>query len=218
MAGSGYGSAYQGTTSADRSYGSAGEWNRELNNPVSSSSGGDSPMLVVVGVPDSTFRMVAKGLKPNTVHSAFLVARDVSIDCAPIVGSNTSPASNTSQGNTAGGWGSQRPSVGNSNNVNVTANTTYTYGSQLITDAAGNLVFDYHFRPQNAPFPAGLLADRNKVISLVPVGKYLFKVSSTDGTSYAQNYIEAKTASTAATGGAYAKGGSSGSGQQYRSA
>jgi hypothetical protein len=39
---------------------------------------------VVVGVSAQVFRCVATGLRPNTLHKAYLVNTDVSANCAPI--------------------------------------------------------------------------------------------------------------------------------------
>jgi len=180
MAGSGYGSAYQGTSFESSSYGSAGEWNSVLNNPPESSSdssGSSTPASqTIIGVADFTFRCIGKGLKPNTLHKAYLLTKDVSADCAPIVGSSTSPASN------AVTYGSNTDQGGR----------TYSYGVPLVSDAAGNLVFDYHFRPENSPYEVKKLVDLNKTIAIIPYGQQLFKVSNSDGSSYAQSYIESK--------------------------
>lgn len=40
---------------------------------------------VIIGVSSSVFRCTGKGLKPNTRHYAYLLTKDVSADCAPIV-------------------------------------------------------------------------------------------------------------------------------------
>ena len=43
-----------------------------------------SPPSVVIGVGAQTFKVTCTGLKPNTLHKAFLLNLDVSINCAPI--------------------------------------------------------------------------------------------------------------------------------------
>ena len=48
---------------------------------------------VVIGIGPQTFRVTCTGLKPNTLHKAYLVSEDVSINCAPIVDGSTTSAS-----------------------------------------------------------------------------------------------------------------------------
>lgn len=173
------GSAYQGTRFESSTYGSAGEWNSILNNRPSytrESNSYHSRSKNVIGVSDFTFRCISKGLKPGTLHKAYLLQRDVSADCAPIVGSSTSPATNAPSYNSNTDQGGK----------------TYSYGTPLVSDAAGNLVFDYHFKPENSPYEVKKLVDLNKVIAIIPYGQQMFKVSNADGTSYAQTYIESK--------------------------
>lgn len=171
------GTPYEGTAFESSTYG-GGEWNSVLNNPPSKDNSNNSKptKVTVIGVSDFTFRCIGKGLKPGTLHKAYLLQRDVSADCAPIVGSSTSPAANA-------------PSY-NSNTTQ--GGKTYSYGTPLVSDAAGNLVFDYHFRPENSPYEVKKLVDLNKVIAIIPYGQQMFKVSNADGTSYAQTYIESK--------------------------
>lgn len=69
---------------------------------------------------------------------------------------------------------------------------TYTFGNPLITDASGGMVFDYHFKPENSPFETKFINSVNKTVAIIPAGQYVFKVSSADGKSRAQNYIESK--------------------------
>lgn len=177
MAGTNPYGAYQGTSFEKYTYGSAGEWNSVLNNPPSkSSSSSSSSQQNIIGVADFTFRCIGKGLKPNTLHKAYLVDKDVSEDCAPIVGSSTSPASNATT------YASKTDQGG----------MTYSYGTPLISDAAGNLVFDYHFRPENSPYEVYNLKDLKTTVAIIPFEDQLFKVSNADGTSYAQTYIESK--------------------------
>jgi hypothetical protein len=75
---------------------------------------------------------------------------------------------------------------------NGTTTATHAYGSPLITNQEGRLVFNYHFRPENSPYPTRYVQSINKTVAIIPVGQQLFKVSSADGTSGAQNYIESK--------------------------
>ena len=116
---------------------------------------------IIIGVSAQVFRCTGTGLKPNTLHKAYLVGQDVSVNCAQIVTSGTTT-------------------------------TQYTYGSPLITDASGQIVFDYAFTPLNAPFPTHFISSANITVSIIPVGKQTFKLTSVDGSSYATSYIESK--------------------------
>jgi len=79
---------------------------------------------------------------------------------------------------------------------NGTYNATHTYGDPLITNSQGTMVFHYHFKPDNSPYETRFATGINKNIAIIPVGPQLFKVSSADGTSWAQNYIESKGTAT----------------------
>lgn len=55
---------------------------------ASSTTGGQggTQTTTFIGVSDSTFNVQCWGLKPKTLHYAYLVDRDVSADCAPLLG------------------------------------------------------------------------------------------------------------------------------------
>lgn len=59
-----------------------------LSTPSSSGSSSPSTNSVVIGIAAQTFRVTCTGLKPNTLHKAYLVSKDVSTDCAPIASGN----------------------------------------------------------------------------------------------------------------------------------
>lgn len=110
---------------------------------------------VIVGIGPQTFRVTCTGLKPSTIHYAYLLTSNVSSSCAPL--------------------------------------NNYTFGANLVTDSTGYLQFDYAFKPTNAPFPTKT-DQTGTVISIIPAGNQAFKVSSSDGKSYAESYIISKGA------------------------
>ncbi len=120
----------------------------------------------VIGVGQQTFRCTAWGLKPNTIHKPFLLTKDVSSDCAPIANTTSNTLHHSS--------------------------TTYSYGANLVSTSEGKLVFDFRFVPQNSPYPTRQVFHSNSYVAIIPVGNQSFKVSSTDGTSKAESFIESK--------------------------
>jgi hypothetical protein len=218
------GSAYEGTNFEKDTYGSAGEWNKSLNNPPSSDSGSSGGYTapnynVVIAVGQQVFRCTAWGLKPNTVHKAYLLTTDVSGDCAPIVVTNVANTANVAANTAAppntnsplygsSGYSTQLYSSGvttrrahvasllNQNGSGYSGNTqtttTYNYGVDLVTTADGKLVFDYRFVPQNAPYPTRTVYGSNTKVSIIPFGQQAFKVVSADGSSKASSFIMSK--------------------------
>jgi hypothetical protein len=142
---------------------------------------------VIIGVAPQVFRCTGTGLRPNTLHYAYLLTTNVSSDCAPIV--TVTSGSTVAAGAPGSGFGQ----TGNNSTSNTT--TTYAYGSPLITDASGKLVFDYAFKPQNSPFQTKYIQQANTTIAIIPVGMQAFKVSSVDGMSWASTFIESKSTS-----------------------
>lgn len=130
---------------------------------LSSMSDNDSPTnyswtetQYIVGVGPQIFRVTCTGMKPNTLHNAYLVDRIVSVDCAPL--------------------------------------TNYNWGNPLISDINGVLIFDYKFNPVNSPYQTSTYnsGSSSGTVAIIPAGNQKFHVTSGDGNSYAQNYIQQK--------------------------
>jgi hypothetical protein len=142
-------------------------YNSRLNNEPDknkNNNGGKVTQTTVVGVTSSIFRIFCTGLKPNTLHKPYLVNFLVTADCAPLVDDGL-------------------------------YNSSYAYGQPLITNQYGILAFDYRFKPENSPFETYTIksgTSKGTVIAIIPFSSQPFKVTSADGNSYAQSFIECK--------------------------
>lgn len=111
----------------------------------------------VTGIGPQDFFIQCWGLKPNTVHYAFLVDFDVTSDCVP-----------------------KKDSLGG------------VAGTQLKSDASGFLQFTYFFKPNNSPYTWSYLEAHGTYIATVPSGNQKFLITSMDGTSRVESFIESK--------------------------
>jgi hypothetical protein len=112
----------------------------------------------VTGIGPQDFFMQCWGLKPNTIHYAFLVDFDVTSDCVP-----------------------KKDSLGG------------VSGTVLKSDSTGFMQFTYYFKPNNSPYTWSYLEAHGTYIATIPAGNQKFLISSMDGTSKVEGFIESKT-------------------------
>lgn len=118
------------------------------------------------------------GLKPDTEHKFYLLDKDVTVDCAPITGTNVTSL--------FGYKLSSLLSLTSSKIQNI--RTSYTIGSPLISGINGKLEFYYFFSPTNSPYQLD-----GKSQAKIPESPQKVYVKSLDGNSYAESSIEVKT-------------------------